>query len=59
MLQTVEHLNGALSRQEKQEYKCDFFLEHPNAPQIWNVQINGPMERTFKSMDLWTENLDI
>ncbi|EER31092.1 predicted protein [Candida tropicalis MYA-3404] len=43
----------------KQKYECYFFQEHPNVPQIWNIQIYGSMERTFMSMDVWTEYSNI
>ena len=43
----------------KQKYKCYFFLEHSNFPQIWNIQIYGSMEWTFMSMDIWTEHFYI
>ena len=43
----------------KQKHECYFFLEHPNIPQIWNIQIYASMERTFTSMDIWTEHFYI
>ena len=44
---------------ENRDNKCYFFLEHTNILQIWNIEIYGSMERTFKFMDIWTEHFYI
>ena len=36
-----------------------FFWNISNIPQIWNIEIYGYMEQTFKSMDTWTEHFYI